>query len=147
MSMFSPGRDPARDPAPVALQNVRPVPARPVARPAARPPATVDPALTRIARDHPRYTTARIDGRPVIVYIERDRLRWGKLAALVAAIVVPILGVLAVAVYAVASVVAWLIAHWLLILGTATVVLVALVLVPALTSRPTSGHCPGPWHR
>lgn len=103
-----------------------------------------------LAGTRPGYTKALVDGRPVVIYIERDRLRWGKLAALVAAIGGPIVGVIGIGAYAVGFMVAWIGEHWSLIFGSvATLAVVAFAL--ATLSRVgiccPGLHCPGCGHR
>jgi hypothetical protein len=104
----------------IELSNVRPVERR---RPVA--PGAVDPALAEIAQTKPGYTTAKIDGRPVQIFIERDRFRWWKLAGLVALIVTPIAGLM----IALASAASWVSGHGSPVIGfLALVALVGFVL-------------------
>lgn len=107
---------------------------------------TVHPTLAHIARTRPGYTRATIDGRPVRIYLERDRIRWGRLAALTAAIVAPIGGMLVVAAYALGVLVAWLVAHWLLIVGGLALLAVASLLARVGVCCPGI-HCGGCRHR
>jgi hypothetical protein len=141
--MIPPSTDPTRNrpAAPVELRNVRPI-----ARPAPRPPAAVHPVLAEIARTRPGYTDARIDGRPVRIYIERPRWRvsvpWVKVAALVAAIVTPLLAVA----YLVAVALAWCVDHWYLFAAALALVVLAPTLGRAGVCCPGL-HCPGCGHR
>ncbi len=133
MTIFQPSTSQARADA-LALRNVRPVerPAQPTQ------PGTVHPVLAEIARTKPGYTTATIDGRPVQVFIERDRLHWWRLGGLVAAIACPVVGVVAVAAYATGSAVSWTAGHWPLIAGALGV---AAVIVLALRGLSRAGIC------
>lgn len=135
-----------RQAAALTLHNVRPVERTSTPLPY----GAVHPVLAEIARTKPGYTTATIDGRPVQVFIERDRLHLWKLAGLTGAIAGPIVGVIAVGAYVTGSAVSWTADHWALIAG---VLVVAAVIVFALRGLSRVGvccpglHCSGCPHR
>jgi hypothetical protein len=114
------------------------------------PSGTVHPVLAEIVRNKPGYTTATIDGRPIQVYIERDRLHWWKLGGLVLAVLAPIVGVISLVMYATGAAVSWIAGHAGTIVGV--LALVAVIGV-ALRGLQRAGiccpglHCSGCPHR
>jgi hypothetical protein len=146
--MFSPSNDPnsgtrQSDPAagrdPLTARNVRLIP---------HPAARVAPRFPRAARVD---TTFKVDGRPVVVYVERPRYRLTRPVLKVTAAVVPIVATIAAVAWLIASVVAWLAANILLIAGCAVALVVAAVTLLIVLSR--SGvacvgiHCSGCGHQ
>lgn len=134
-----------QDRAALALRNVRPI-----ERTVPAAPTAVDPVLAEIARTRPGYTTATVDGRPVVIYIERDRLRWAKLGGLCAAIAAPLVGVIVAGAYTAWAVVGWLVDNGALILGALTTAVVIGFVLRALTRAGVCCpglHCPGCGHR
>lgn len=142
--MIPPSDRPTRDrPAPIALRHVRPV-----ARAPRRSPARteVHPVYAELVRTRPGHTDARIDGRPIRVYIERDRLHWPKLIGLVAAIMTPIVGAILAIVYAVGTVVRWGATHWIFLTGAALALVLTVFILGRVGGCPGI-HCPGCGHR
>lgn len=95
--------------------------------------ATPVPAWARAA-----YVTERtIDGRPVVIYVERDRGRWLRALLMGTAITTPIAGVLLLVIWSVA----WVLSHLALIAGTLALALVVIAIVSGL--RRAGVCCPG----
>ena len=128
---------------------------RPVDRPGpARRPDVVDPALRHIARTRPSYTNAAVDGRPVRIYVERDRVRWGKAAGVVAGVVGVLAALVAAGAYVVGAAVATVAANRDLVVGVLVLVaVVAVILRRVVGSVARRGaccaglHCSGCPHR
>jgi hypothetical protein len=163
--MISPSNDPnttrtrtqATGRAPLVATRVRLIPRPAADRPAPRFPRTAaeHPAsrvprtarTARTARTTRVDTRFRVDGRPVVVHIERPRYRIGRGALIVTGIAAPIVAAIAAVAWLIASAVAWVVDNLALLLGGG----VALVVVLAALSR--SGvacvgiHCPGCGHR
>jgi hypothetical protein len=148
--MFSPSNDPntttrprtgSTSRTPLVATKVRLIP-----RPAAERPAPRFPRTARTARVDTRL---RVDGRPVVVHIERPRYRIARGALIVTGIAAPIVAAVAAVTWLIATAVAWVADHLALLLGGGVALVAVLV---ALVGLSRSGvacigiHCPGCGH-